>query len=228
MAIETNYWLALQESFSPARLLPYTQSCENDVEEALKLYELNSLASASLYHPLQTLEITLRNKIHHQLSHKYGDWWFDRGDVIWDLFQRRRIADAQVDLVQNRKPLTPGQVVASLMLGFWTTCLAAKYDDVLWRRGGIAKAFAAGGEKPSRKVINRMIGPIRLIRNRIAHHEPILYYDLPKHHANIVTLTKWLCPVTADWAERHSTFPNCYDTALARRMLSPAQRDQHD
>ena len=215
---------AIEACLSTDRFGPYLLSCEGDKAEALKLYELNTKDSASLYAPLQALEVTLRNRFHQGLSAVYGEWWFNRGDVIWQLFQRRRIGEAQVDLAQEGKQITPGRVVASLMFGFWTACLAAPYDNALWRRGGIGKAFHAGGEKPTRNTVNRMLGPIRKIRNRIAHHEPILYYDLPKHHRNMVELTGWLSPEIADWAELDSTFPALYDEELARKLLKPADR----
>jgi hypothetical protein len=44
-----------------------------------------------------------------------------------------------------------------------------------------------GGEKPKRGRVNAMLDPIRKLRNRVAHHEPILYFNLPKHDANMVT-----------------------------------------
>jgi hypothetical protein len=69
-----------------------------------------------------------------------------------------------------------------------------------------------------------MLNPIRKIRNRFAHHEPVLYFDLPKHHANIVTLTDWLSPSTAAWAAQHSTFDAVYDEERARKLLPPKLR----
>lgn len=215
---------AIERALSVHRFRPYVLSCGGDKPEALRLYELNSKVSAALYMPLQTLEVVLRNRFHECLSAAYGPWWFDRGDVIWELFQRRRIADAQVDLVREGKELTPGRVIASLMFGFWTGCLTAPYDEALWRKGGLGKAFTATGEKPSRRVVNSMLNPIRQIRNRVAHHEPILYYNLPNHHANIVALTRWLSPAIANWTEDHSTFAEAYDQDFARRLLNPRDR----
>jgi hypothetical protein len=215
---------AIEQALSPARFSPYLKSCAGDKAEALRLYELNTKVSASLYEPIQTLEVCLRNQFHAALSDAYGEWWFDRGDVIWEYFQRRRIAEAQLDLAFQKKPLTAGRVVASLMFGFWTACLSSPYEDVLWRRGGLAKAFQASGERPKRNKVNSMLGPIRKIRNRVAHHEPILYFNLPKHHQNIVTLTRWLSPATADWSERHSTFTSVYDGDFAQKLLPPKDR----
>ncbi len=48
--------------------------------------------------------------------------------------------------------------------------------------------------------------PIRTLRNRVAHHEPILQWNLLKHHDNIMQITEWLSPAAADWSRRHSRF----------------------
>lgn len=213
----------IERAVSEERFAPYVLASFGDKREALALYELNMRVSASLYGPMQILEIALRNSFHAALTDAYGPWWFDRGDVIWELFQRRRLADAHLDVVREKKPLTPGRIVASLMFGFWTSCLANTYDDVLWRRGGLAKAFANGGDKPRRGHVNRKLNPLRQLRNRIAHHEPILHFDLARHHANILEILDWLNPAASQWAASQSTFGATYEVAAAAKMI--AMRD---
>lgn len=215
---------AVEICISKERLRPYRLSCDGSLSEAIALYEHNTDVSAALYGPLQALEVAVRNAFHSSLSETYGDWWFNEGGVITHLFQRKRISDAQVDLAKDGKDITPGRVVASLMFGFWTGCLAGPYENGLWRKGGLARAFQNGGEKPSRNKVNGMMGPIRLIRNRAAHHEPLLYYNLPKHHENALKLISWLCPATAEWATARSTFDSVYNEEMARKLLKPADR----
>ena len=48
------------------------------------------------------------------------------------------------------------------------------------------------------------------LRNRIAHHEPIIAWDLPKHYRRMIEMTGWLCPAAADWCEAHSRFLEAY------------------
>jgi hypothetical protein len=215
-----------EAALSTERFGAYMLSCDNDRSKAMDLYTLNTRVSASLYAPLQALEVTLRNRFHHQLSEAYGEDWYDQHGVITQLFQRQKILSAQVDLAASQKQLTPGRIVASLTFGFWTSCLSFTYDDSLWRRGGLSKAFMAGGEKPNRKSVNRVLTPIRQLRNRIAHHEPILYFDLPKHHRNILMVTHWLMPIAAEWAAAHSTFASTYYRTIAAQMLKPAAREE--
>jgi hypothetical protein len=213
-----------EEALSNERFGAYLESCEGDRAKALALYGLNARVSASLYVPIQVLEVTLRNRFHHHLSETYGECWYERGGVITHVFQRQKISDALAGLAMEKRPIEPGRVVASLTLGFWTACVSGPYEDTLWRRGGLAKAFMKSGEKPQRKKVMRLVTPIRKLRNRIAHHEPILYWDLAKHHRNIFTLTDWLMPVAAEWAKAESTFETFYDEEFSNLMLKPADR----
>lgn len=216
--------LSFEDALSTERFNAYVESVQGDRERALALYALNSQVSAALYIPLQVLEVTLRNRFHHQLSEAYGECWYDRHGVITNLFQRQQISEAQLELVREKRPLEPGRIVAGLTFGFWTSCLSGQYDESLWRKGGLAKAFFAGGEKPKRSKVNGLLNPIRKLRNRIAHHEPILYWDLPKHYRNMITLTEWLVPAAAEWCEAQSSFERTFDPELAKQMLKPGQR----
>jgi len=214
----------IEDALSNERFGAYMASAKGDRDKALALYRFNSQASAALYIPLQVLEVTLRNRFHHHLSEAYGECWFDRHGVITHAFQRHKISESQLELAREKRPLEPGRIIAGLTFGFWTTCLSGPYDESLWRKGGLSKAFTASGEKPKRGKVNALLNPIRRLRNRIAHHEPILYWDLPKHYANMLLLTRWLVPVAADWCEAHSNFPAAFDPDFAKEMLKPAQR----
>jgi hypothetical protein len=52
--------------------------------------------------------------------------------------------------------------------------------------------------------------PIRMLRNRIAHHEPVIAWDAPKHYRNIIELTGWLCLSAAEWCAAHGRFLQVY------------------
>jgi hypothetical protein len=68
----------------------------------------------------------------------------------------------------------------------------------------------SGREGTARKDFSGPLAPIRTLRNRIAHHEPIIEWNLPKHYGKMIDLTGWLCPAAADWCEAHSRFPEVY------------------
>ena len=54
------------------------------------------------------------------------------------------------------------------------------------------------------------ISRIRKLRNRIAHHEPIIHWNLPKYHEEILKVTRWLSPVAEKWTRHHSRFNDVY------------------
>lgn len=103
---EAGPFSGLEDTLSLERFGSYMASCRADRGEALALYAHNTFVSSSLYLPLQVLEVTLRNRFHHALSGRYGDWWFDQMGVITDIFQRQKVSEAQLDLVkdQSRSP----------------------------------------------------------------------------------------------------------------------------
>jgi len=212
----------LENAISLERFANYLRAAEGDRDRALSLYALNTAASNAIAPVLQHLEVALRNAFHQRLSAKYGDDWFDEMGVITDVFQRQKITEAKLDLVKEGKGITPGRVVAAMSFGFWTSCLSARYEDSLWRRGGLSTAFMASGEKPKRNQVNRILTQIRLLRNRIAHYEPILHLNLPKRRVEAIMATRWIAPPLADWAEHHCQFAAIYDEAAARAFFKDA------
>ncbi|MDQ0304497.1 transposase InsO family protein [Ancylobacter polymorphus] len=102
-----------------------------------------------------------------------------------------------------RKTETPGRVVAALTFGYWTAMVGREYED-LWQRTLKDIARQEGGKGLTRKHFSKPLAPVRTLRNRIAHHEPILYLDLPKHYYSLLQLTHWLSPVAAQWCRNVS------------------------
>lgn len=86
-----------------------------------------------------------------------------------------------------------------------TSMFGAGYET-LWQQSLHRIARREDGKGLRRKDFSKPITPIRILRNRVAHHEPILGWDLPKHHEAILRLTGWLSPIAAAWARRNSRF----------------------
>ena len=74
------------------------------------------------------------------------------------------------------------------------------------------------GKGLRRKDFSKPLTPIRVLRNRIAHHEPILYWDLPKHYDAILRVTGWLSAPAATWCLTYSRFTAVYP---AERIILP-------
>lgn len=203
----------LDDILSLERLQRYLDAANGDRSLAYQLYALNTAVSESLYSSMQMLEVALRNRFHAKLSAAYGDAWFDELAVITDVFQRNQISEAKINLLREKKPLQPGRVVASLSFGFWTACLGRRYED-MWRRT-LRDAFEHAPSALRRKSLNTPLTQIRLLRNRIAHHEPILRFNLPDRYAKISEITRWLSPSASEWVRRHCRFVDVYDAEMA-------------
>lgn len=200
------------EALSVERIGRYVTATNGDIERAHYLYTLNAQVSNSLYIMLHMLEVCLRNNFHSALTARFGQDWYDQLGVIKTVNQRQKINEAKIRLVNNKKPIEPARLVASLTFGFWTTCIGAEYNDDLWVKA-IHRPFKESQEL-TRKGLNRDLTQLRNLRNRIAHHEPILSWNLNKHYKNGTKIIKALSPDAMQWVETHCTFSSVYDAEL--------------
>ena len=155
------------------------------------------------------LEVALRNRIDQVMAAAHGETWYDLEAHQANPVQVDMLAKARQDLREARKPETPGRMVAALTFGYWTAMLGKEYED-LWQTTLKDIARREDGKGLTRKAFSRPLAPIRTLRNRIAHHEPILYWSLPKHYEAILQLTAWLSPVAAQWCRDCSRFTAIY------------------
>jgi hypothetical protein len=87
--------------------------------------------------------------------------------------------------------------------------LGTPYEN-LWQTDLHRVGRREDGKGLRRKDLSGPLTPIRLLRNRIAHHEPILTWDLPKHHDAMLRITAWLSPVAAAWCRSLDRFDQIY------------------
>jgi hypothetical protein len=206
----------LEFALSLERFGRYLAWAEGDRERAIELYTLNTRISESLYTPLQSLEVASRNRIHVVMTEALGgEAWFRQAGVLLNERQPEQLAKAIEDLKAVNKTPTLGRIVAALSFGFWTAMFGPDYEG-LWRASLHRIAAKPDGTRLKRKDFSGPLTPIRTIRNRIAHHEPILAWDLQKHHKKMVELTRWLSPAAAAWCRENDRFEQVYP---AERIL---------
>jgi hypothetical protein len=148
---------------------------KGDIAQALRLYMWNTALSEALYGPLQGLEIILRNKIHQRLSAAFGTCWYDAPGF-------RDTSCAQATR-QDR-------IVAELSFGSWVGLFGPKYETHLWRPH-LRNVFVNSPTPFLRKQAHAALDEIRLLRNRVAHHEPILHLRLAELHWLILDSIGW-------------------------------------
>ncbi len=199
---------ALENTISPDRLSSYVAATAGDTTLALELYAWNTEISAALYSPLQGLEIALRNVIQRELSALYGNDWYDNHHIPLTYFATHDIARAKQTLSKNGKAITPPNMVSELSFGFWVSLLShghqGAYHNKLWIPA-LHKGFPNLQHK-KRKTVHNKLNYLRMLRNRIAHHEPIFKRHLMADYMSIIEVTGWMCDHTALWADHHNNF----------------------
>ena len=107
----------------------------------------------------------------------------------------------------------PGKVIAELMFGFWRYLSTAAHHDALW----IPYLHAAFAPGTSRRAVDRPVGQLHQLRNRIAHHEPLLRRNsatdvlslttqyLLDRHADLLAVAELIAPELRDYIAATST-----------------------
>lgn len=233
---------SLIRSISYARLSSYRHAFNCTDEEALHYYYWNQILSSELYILTHNIEICLRNQIHNELSKEVS--FVKNGNTLdnfnWFDFFEFLIPDANApsgkklnqtgeafkkirrDLTRKNVPITPQNIVSNLEFGKWAYILRTRsYKDgkpIDWNKC-LAKIFPNlnTSKKKNREAMNARLEEIRLLRNRIAHLEPVWkfqskqingsYVAAPKTPDEILkrleteiywatTFLKWLCEDT--------------------------------
>lgn len=227
----------IEQYLSKDRFATYVQAARNDRVKALEHYEVNTLFSEALYGPLQTLEVALRNAINSTLSAEMGrdDWY----DLTWlGVKEANKVSEAKNRLVPRfaPAPTTPtsavvipsGQVVATLSFGFWVSLLTKFYHRSLWRPH-LHKAFPNGN--PTNDEVRDTLRNLSDLRNRIAHHEPILFRlvhgklvtnNPGTSHAEIMKAIGWICPTVQAWARDCSRYNEVVKNLKAKTAPPPS------
>lgn len=119
--------------------------------------------------------------------------------------------DALASIVNAKRALrgkqdSSGSIIAELNFGFWVGLLAPRYDSSLWREA-LFRIFSENGKRLKRERSHSRYNVVRRFRNRVAHHEPIIFRDLTLAHDEIIEAISWMCGVTAEWTLRQSRAP---------------------
>lgn len=196
---------AVAALLTPARLSTYLRATNGDEQQALRLYSWNVEASAALWGDFAVLEVCVRNAISAQLEKLAGkaDWWASPV-VGLRTEQAQAVQRAIASLPHHGQPVSPGQVVANLTLGFWTSLLANRYHQRLWEPA-IKHAFPHLTGR--RGALQQDLESLRRLRNRVAHHEPIFNRDLATDHQTVLDVLTMIDPKASDWLDHDSRIP---------------------
>lgn len=193
---------SLKASLSEPRFATYLKKASGDATFALTLYLYNSRLAKSFLFPLSVAEVTLRNAVDGVLLQMFGAAWHQDADFRDNVLTPESLG-ALEKAIDRARSNERGKVIAELTFDFWSNLFRNEYAD-LWRtKANIAFPGLAHGE--GRHEIQVLVREINRLRNRVAHHEPILDMNVPDLHSKIIKLVELRCQVTAGWMRHHST-----------------------
>lgn len=95
----------------------------------------------------------------------------------------------------------PGKVIAELPFGFWRYLSVKRHDQRLWIPY-LHKAFRPGVARR-----DEPIKRLHRLRNRVAHHEPLLNIDLLARCDDVLTLAGLILPELRSYIAATSSCP---------------------
>lgn len=234
MPYSVEFLTDIDRTITLARLSRYLAATGGKLHCALQLYEANVLVSEALFGFLHGLEVAVRNSLHVVFSRDIAvaDWYVDGLPLPWPpptpstlafpLSMKGMIADARSKAGPRA---TVGKVMAELPFGFWTALVGNRFDPI-WRHS-LHAAFPHA--KLRRQLIHWRLDVIRFLRNRIAHHEPILssgnhvYTGHPNQPTirltELLECVHWISPATAEWLRTSSRY-EIANTVLSEVAIS--------
>ena len=196
-------------------------SATGDLSRALELYEYNVQLSEAMYGLLHGLEIAVRNAEHHALTASFGTpYWYEgpptpgygmpppgaHGPAWHDHAQLSPYWMDQISKAKKKPGVgsNPGKLIAELTFRFWVDLIQAGNHRKLWVDRKLNVAFP--NARRHRQLVHERLTAIYLLRNRIAHHEPVLTSNNGLYTGDgiiflpqVLECVEWVCADTAQW-----------------------------
>ena len=199
-SVDKSVWVEI--TLNKARFATYLSAANQDEDGALALYSLNTRVSAELYAWLGFFEVALRNALIRSLTPDHVAQEFDPLLAIWaDLTPpaRANYLNAKQRLLNQGKTVTVNGILTELPFSFWRYLTSSRYQNSLWSS---YLRFAFPGLWPQKRIaVYDGIEHAVLLRNRIAHHEPIFNRHLGQDLAKIQQIIGWISPEALAWAK---------------------------
>jgi len=196
-----------QQFLSKPRMSRFLNVANQNVGLATKFYEHNLMVSQSFYPLIHFFEVFLRNALDERLRRYFNNsnWMLEQqGGFMADetlmpsrFYLRTCVGKAEKALLQKRKRITSGNMVAEQQFGFWTSFFETHHYKLL--KGMPMHIFPLKPKHCSRKEVSQKLNRIRTFRNRIFHQEPICFLGARRNYTNaglvktdIYDLLEWM------------------------------------
>jgi hypothetical protein len=220
------YIADLRAGLSSARFDTFVRAGDSDDYDRLARYLWNAQLCEALYLPLHWVEVLLRNNLFGAVSASYPPGystpihvpcWLDYKMTLLAEGERKKVDKAKERMTKAGKDMTPGQLVAHLDVNFWVKLLHAPYNEkskvatgAFWPR--LLDTVFPHVERRYRSpaAVKGIFEDIRVLRNRVFHHEPI-FGTAAQNHEMLLRAIAWLNPAAADHVEQFDRFRAVFD-----------------
>lgn len=187
----------MEGAISAARLTRYMPPANHDKPYAMRLYLWNAALCESLYLPLQTAEVCVRNAIHGTLIRRYDDWVSNHAfiNLLQPKYQDEVANTAAKQKLARGASYSIDHVVAAMSFGFWANLLANSYEHHLWQQG-MRRSFPHAPTSLTRERAYLRVNQLRIFRNKIAHHYAIFDKQPLDENQNALEIVGWSSPAT--------------------------------
>ncbi|KQB86988.1 Abi family protein [Corynebacterium lowii] len=192
------------------------------------LYLWNTRITKAFLEDIQHVEVLLRNCVDVAVSQRYGERWYIHPEIPFDDGAKKSIRKAERRArIRGSRTSPPGRVIAELSFDFWAYLFTRTYATTVWPL--VQKVLvgtripSAGAGKievyvPSQDDFKCEIDKVYRLRNRCAHHEPIVKQDLQLENGQldelknaIEQLASWIDPAAAWWIMANSRVSSLRD-----------------
>ena len=214
---------------SPSRLRTYRSGPGEAGSQLIGRYLWNAALAESLHPALHFLEVGLRNRLDAAIGGIAGPDWIQDPKVIIDERSRLHVVEVCKRIEDDGAAADRDRIIAGVDFGFWSALFKRQYEVgpdrprqqiPLWPR--IARAIVPAGH-PSLRVraaLDDRVGGIRILRNRVYHHEPIwsgrpnrrgARVPLSRDYAAMVELIGAISPTLREALRLVDRFGDVYD-----------------
>ncbi|MFD4198790.1 hypothetical protein [Amycolatopsis thermoflava] len=202
----------LEQRLSPPRFGPYLAAAGTH-DAALRLYQWNVAASGATYEALHLVEVVVRNALHGELEawhakrNRGGDSWLTTPppdlttEACRDISTARDRAQKAISASCRRTGITTvptptaDDIVAQLNFGFWRYLVAKRYTHNIWVHA-LRHAFP---NQQNLQAVEKPLMRLHLLRNRIAHLEPIHTEDLAARRRDMIQVVGFVDRKVQSW-----------------------------
>lgn len=182
----------------------FERMVQGDPAQSFALYQWNMRISSAFLLPLHVCEITVRNAVAEALTRQHGERW------PWQPGWQSSLPGGGASGYNARDELrraaamcnSASSVVATLRFAFWQHMFTRRFDRSLWHPALhqiLPGARSIGPVPLVRSGLHADLQQVRLLRNRIAHHEPVFTRDLEGELDILCRIVGLRCPHVAQW-----------------------------